>query len=243
MIDELIAATKAIHSRRYADAEVIFLAGSLIRGDGTSTSDLDLVVVFKALPNAYRESFRFDDWPVEAFVHDPATLSYFFLKDRTAGVPSLATMVSEGIEVPQSSEFSRAQRRLAQSVLAEGPPVWNQADIDGSRYAITSFIEDLREPRSRVEQTASAMALFGSLSNHYLRTRGLWSAKDKAIPRRLRETNSSFAERFDASFEALFRDGKSARVIALAEEILEPDGGWLFEGYTVPAPAEWRRQT
>jgi hypothetical protein len=39
-------------------------------------SDLDLVVIYKRLPNAYGESFRFDDMPVEALIHDP-TLNYF----------------------------------------------------------------------------------------------------------------------------------------------------------------------
>ena len=80
MRDELITVAKAIHDQRYADAEVIFLAGSLIRGEGTPTSDLDLVIVFSQLPNAYRESFCFDSWPVEAFVRDPETLRYFFFE-------------------------------------------------------------------------------------------------------------------------------------------------------------------
>ena len=114
VVDDLIAAAKAIHSQRYAHAEITFLAGSLVRGEGTSTSDLDLVVVFKTLPEAYRESFRFGHWPVEAFVHDPQTLAYFFHKvDKPSGVPSLPTMVSEGIEIPQSSEFSRALTRIS----------------------------------------------------------------------------------------------------------------------------------
>lgn len=56
------------------------------------------------LPCAYRESFTFGGYPVEAFVHDPATLEYFFLEvDRPSGVPALAQMVVEGIEIPASS--------------------------------------------------------------------------------------------------------------------------------------------
>ena len=62
-------------------------------------SDLDLVVVFQKLENAYRESSRFDNWPVEAFVHDSETLNYFFQMDRVSGVPSLPNMVNEGVEV------------------------------------------------------------------------------------------------------------------------------------------------
>ena len=119
-IDELIATANAIRRERYADAEVVFLAGSLTRGEGTSMSDLDLVVVFKEIPNAYRESFRFGRWPVEAFVHDPKTLNYFFLQiDRVEGIPSLPAMVSEGLEVPGPSEFSRDLKRFADTVLEQ----------------------------------------------------------------------------------------------------------------------------
>lgn len=244
MGDDLIAAAKAIHKERYADAEVIFLAGSLVRGEGTSTSDLDLVVVFGSLPNAYRESFRFGDWPVEAFVHDPETLAYFLHKvDKPSGVPSLPTMVCEGIEIPQSSEFSRALKVAAASVIAEGPPSWARTDIDSSRYAITGLVDDLREPRSRAEQVATATALYAALSNHFLRRRGVWSAKDKTIPRQLRKIDASFSEKFDAAFNALFERGDSEQVIALVGQVLGPEGGWLFEGYFLPAPAEWRLPT
>lgn len=240
-IDELIATANAIRRERYADAEVVFLAGSLTRGEGTSMSDLDLVVVFKEIPNAYRESFRFGRWPVEAFVHDPKTLNYFFLQiDRVEGIPSLPAMVSEGLEVPGPSEFSRDLKRFADTVLERGPPIWGRIDIDNSRYAITDLIDDLRQPRSRAEQTATATMLYGALANHYLRKRGLWSAKGKTVPRRLRAVDSSFADQFETSFEALFRDGDSAELIRLAEEILAPDGGWLFEGYVLHAPRKWK---
>jgi len=91
----------SICEQRYSEAKALFAAGSFIRGEETAFSDLDLVVVYESLPNAYRESFRFDGIPVEAFVHDPQTLNYFFLEvDRPSGVPALPQMVQEGVEIP-----------------------------------------------------------------------------------------------------------------------------------------------
>lgn len=51
-------------------AAISFLAGSVIRGEQTATSDLDIVVVFDELPNVYRESLGWDEWAVEVFVRD-----------------------------------------------------------------------------------------------------------------------------------------------------------------------------
>jgi hypothetical protein len=44
MNDEIIATATAIRAQRYADCSALFVAGSLIRGEGTAHSDLDLVV-------------------------------------------------------------------------------------------------------------------------------------------------------------------------------------------------------
>ncbi|MEM9482808.1 MAG: nucleotidyltransferase domain-containing protein [Cyanobacteria bacterium P01_F01_bin.116] len=243
MSDKLIAIAINLQKQHYPNADVIFLAGSVIRGEETATSDLDIVVIFKQLPAAYRESFRFESWPIETFVHDPATLRYFFVEaDRPTGVPSLAAMVSEGIEIPQPSELSRELKQLANDVLAAGPPVWDKDAIDRSRYAITELIDDIRSPRSRAELLASGTQLYDAVVEHYLRSRNLWSAKGKSIPRRLRKVAPQFAAQFEESFAALFIDGKTEKLIELVENMLKPDGGWLFEGYKLIAPVDWRKK-
>jgi Nucleotidyltransferase domain len=240
--DEAIAAAKAIGLERYPRAVATFLAGSLVRGEGTAASDLDLVVVFERVANAYRESFRFGRWPVEAFVHDPETLEYFFHEfDGPSGVPVLPMMISEGIEIPESSARSRALKDAASRLIAGGPKPWGKTEIEASRYAITNLVDDLRDPRSKAERTATGAALYAALSNHYLRSRVLWSARDKTIPRRLREADPAFAARFEAAFEALLGNGAADDAITLAEQVLAPQGGWLFDGYALAAPADWRR--
>jgi hypothetical protein len=241
LLSEIQRATEEIRKNKYPQAHVVFLAGSLVRGEGTSTSDLDLVVLFDRIPCAYRESFIYNRWPVEAFVHDPQTLEYFFWEvDRQSGFPSLPAMVAEGVEIPEVSEFSDSLKRLAAAVLNEGPPKWSEKDLSNSRYAITDLIEDLRDPRSTQELHATATLLYSALANHYFRSRRVWSAKGKAIPRRLNAIDVSFAGRYIDSFESLFLKNHATAVIELAKEILEPDGGFLFEGHRLEAPESWR---
>nr|MBA4184122.1 nucleotidyltransferase domain-containing protein [Acidobacteriota bacterium] len=89
-LDELIKITKEILQTKYPSAEFAFLAGSIVRGEGTAFSDLDIVIIYKELPNAFRESFYFRKFPVETFVHTPETLNYFiFDLDRPSSVGSL----------------------------------------------------------------------------------------------------------------------------------------------------------
>lgn len=128
-------AARVICAQRYPDAAAAFAAGSLMRGEGTRYSDLDLVVVYSALPAAYRESFRLQGLPVEAFVHDPETLEYCFV-----------------------------------------------------------------------------------------------------------EMDAALCARYCGAFESLFRERQIGPIVRLAEELLEPHGGLLFEGYRSDAPHGWRNR-
>jgi predicted nucleotidyltransferase len=59
MRDERIApleAARRILEQRYTQARVLFVAGSVLRGQGTPASDPDVVAIYEHLPDAYRES-------------------------------------------------------------------------------------------------------------------------------------------------------------------------------------------
>ncbi len=239
-IAELIEITKEILQTKYPTAEFAFLAGSIVRGEGTAFSDLDIVIVYKELPNAFRESFYFRKFPVETFVHTPETLNYFFEADAKTRVPSLARMVAEGIEVSAKNDLSEKLKCLANDCL-NNPPKISDEEIRNFRCWITDLLDDIREPRSKEELTASGTTLYGAAADFYLRTNGVWSAKSKSIPRSLRKLNPDFHQKFCESFEELFVAGKPEKVIELTETILEKHGGLLFDGVRLDAPTDWQK--
>jgi nucleotidyltransferase-like protein len=237
-----IKAALDVRRERFGDAEVIFLAGSVPRGEGTPYSDLDIVVICKKLPAAYRQSFVHQGWPVEAFVHDPETLNYFFWeRDRPSGVPSLATMVKEGKAIPKENQLSRSLRALAQAVIKAGPPEWTEPDIARARYAITDLCDDIRAPRNHAELVASASRLYELLADFYFRSMGGWSAKSKTLPRKLAEADPALAQRFIKAFDATFSTHNSSPILQLSQQILGPHGGFLFDNYRLDAPPAWRK--
>ena len=243
MQDRIIDAAQAIRAQRYADADAVFAAGSIVRGEGTAFSDLDLVVVYGRVERAYRESFRFGGWPVEAFVHDPATLDYFFQEvDGPAGVPALAQMVFEGVEVPQATELSRALKRRASAFIAAGPPALDAESERRLRYFVSDLVDDLRAPRSPDELIGTGAQLYEHLANWVLRRRGAWSAKGKALPRVLRRSDAGLGSAYCAAFRTLFTSADPAAVVRLADELLAEAGGPLFDGFRIDAPPNWRKQ-
>ncbi len=236
-----IEAARGVWRERYAGARVLFLGGSVMRGEATPTSDLDVVVVYEQLPNAYREAFVHGGWPVEAFVHDAETLEHFFESNRRSGLPVLMSMVWEGVEVPEASEFSARLKRRARELLEAGPPSWDEDELTLRRYRLTDWVDDMRFPRSAEELVATGAYLYKDVAEFYFRTRGLWSAHSKTIPRRLRQTDAAFAEKFLGAFDALFTEKRAGPAAALVEELLEPFGGLLFEGFHQEAPKDVNR--
>ena len=66
--DYLLVA-KAIFTERFPDAACAFIAGSIVTGQGTPSSDIDMVVIYNDEEHeTYRNSLMRDGWPVELFV-------------------------------------------------------------------------------------------------------------------------------------------------------------------------------
>lgn len=237
---QALAVAEQVLRVRYAGASFAYVAGSIIRGQGTYLSDIDLVILYDHLQAARRESFVFDGVPVEAFVHDQATLAWFINEDVRRGRPSTLNMIAEGKVIGPAPEAAEPLRQAVTGRLAEGPPPLSTAALNGLRYEITDAIDDLRGERSASEVLAIGALLHPKLVELALRGRGRWYGTGKWAPRLLEEVSRSLTDQFDAAFQRLFVSGDARAVIALAEQELAPHGGPLFDGDQRPAPAEWR---
>jgi hypothetical protein len=224
----------------------ILLAGSVARGTATPASDLDLVLLFDRLGQAWRETVMLSGLTVELFAHDAETLAWFFEQDRAQGIAALASMVGEGIPVTAPAAgpgppITRA-KAMAAAVLAAGPPILTPDEIDDRRYRITDLAQDLSGGGTPGEIFATAAALYQALGDLVLRAAGAWSGSGKALAQRLERHDPALALRLEHAFGALFRRFQAAQILGLVEELLAPLGGPLAQGYYRPAPPEWRRK-
>ena len=91
------------------------------------------------------------------------------------------------------------------------------------------------------EFQATRTELYEALADYYFRSNHRWSAKGKAIPRILKRADADLCLRFCNSFDELFSHGESEKVIALVGELLETNGGFLFDGHRLEAPGDHRK--
>jgi hypothetical protein len=229
-----------ILAARYPEALAGFAAGSFVRGGATAASDLDLVVLFAELPNAFRESFVFEGVPVDAFVHDPETVRAFVQRDIDSGKPAMLTMLTEARLVGPDPAAARALQAEAADILAKGPPRLDESELDWWRYLITSRVEDLEDPRPWPELVATGAWLHAVLADFIPRANGRWAGTGKWAPRAVAAVDPSAALALNAAFEAMFERRDVGAVVGFAEATLAPFGGRLFDGFTLQAKPEER---
>jgi hypothetical protein len=233
---------KDLFENRFRGADAILLAGSVVRGEASKFSDLDLIVFYSRVECSRLESFFHREWPVEALIHDSETMRYWVeTKQLPIGDSTLADMILEGLEVPGPTDLTREMKAWAQDIVKMGPPDLDAEEIARRRYQISALCDDLREPRSKIELLASGAVLFSELADFYLRTRGQWSGRGKNVLRRLKRFDAAFSRRYSEAFEDIFDHQQTRRALDVTSEILSPHGGPLFAGYRQDSPVTWRR--
>ena len=128
-------ATSLLHEK-FSNAKCAFVAGSVTRGEQTETSDIDIVVIFDTynLPKAYRSSLIYQNWPVELFIQNTNSLSYFWKQDILGGAPVLINMIAEGIVYPEKNGYALSLQKKARSALANGPEKFKDEELNADGF-------------------------------------------------------------------------------------------------------------
>jgi len=227
-----IEAAKQFIIMHFPNCEGALLAGSVVRGEATKTSDLDIIIFDSSLPSSFRESLYAFGWPIEAFAHNLNSYKEFFRLDCKRAMPKLPKMVVEGIVLTDKGIIS-AIKEEARRLLEQGPEPWLKETIVLKRYFITDALDDFIGATDRAEEIFIANTLAEKLHEFVLRTNRRWIGTSKWIVRALRQYNETFAEQFVYAFDTFYQTGQKEKIIQLVDQVLEPYGGRLFDGFSI----------
>ncbi|PKR85264.1 nucleotidyltransferase domain-containing protein [Heyndrickxia camelliae] len=230
--EKTICAAKRFINQFFPDCQGAVLAGSVVRGEETETSDLDIVVFDNHINVSYRESFIAFDWPIEVFVHNLNSYKHFFEIDCKNAKPSMPRMIAEGL-VLKDEGIIEAIKEEAKTLLKKGPEPWTGETIRTKRYFITDVLDDFIGCQNRTEALFIVNTLANLIHEFVLRTNGHWIGTSKWIIRALRQYDEKFAKEFADAFDTFYKTDEKAKVIHLADKVLEPYGGRLFEGFSL----------
>lgn len=239
---DYLKTAEALLAEKFSDAKCAFVAGSVTRGEQTATSDIDIVIVYDPdiLPKAYRASLFYQDWPIELFVQNANSLSYFWQKDIEGGEPVLINMVAEGIALPKNDAYALSLRQKACEIMAAGPIALSANAIEWRRYMITDMLDDLEDYKNTAELYGILSELYQMLGDFYLRANQKWSGQSKAMIRALKKYFPELIDEYESAFKKGF-SGDTEPVSDLANKLLSPFGGKLWNDWLSYAPEEANR--
>jgi hypothetical protein len=247
VVEDAAEVARCLVAEEFAEARAAWLGGSVVRGDASATSDLDITVLLHGEPAPMRRSLEYGGWPVELFVHTEESLARFCDKDRQSRQPTMMRLVGETV-ILLDTDGSGA--RLQQACLAEvsaGPPALTTAELDLLRYTITNHIDDLADAPTDDVRTAIASILWQDAARLLLTGVRRWSGTGKGLLRELAAYDATHGTDHAHALPTGVRAASNGDISALTEEsdlILAPYGGRLFAGFHLAAgkPSERSRE-
>ncbi|MGP4040942.1 nucleotidyltransferase domain-containing protein [Gracilibacillus sp. D59] len=218
--------------RHYENCEGALLAGSVVRGEATKTSDLDIVIFDRNIQSSYRESLFELGWNIEVFVHNLTSYKDFFASDCERARPSMPRMVMEG-EVIIDKGIITSIKNEAKELLDKGPAKWSTETVNTKRYFITDALDDLIGSDDRAESIFIVNTLAEQLGEFVLRTNNRWVGDSKWVIRSLKNYDKGFTVRFIDAFDTFYQTNKIDKIIILVDEVLNPYGGRFFDGFSL----------
>lgn len=217
---------------RFPDAEQAWLAGSVVRGEATATSDLDITVLDETVL-VHQESLCYEGWPVELFVNCEAGIRHFVAKDLSHRKPSTARLVAHGVALIPGAGGAEL-RDYCEHVLTSGPGRMSPEDLTAERYALSDLLDDLRASAPGPIGTAIAVKTWRCAIELVLAVNGRWNGGGKWLARELLafdlEAGTTWTSRLDHALRRAL-EGDSTELEHAATAVLDEAGGRLWEGY------------
>jgi len=227
-----IEAAQQLIAQYFPHCDGALLAGSVVRGEATETSDLDIVVFDHTRMTSYRESIIAFGWAIEVFVHNLTSYKQYFHEDYKRARPSMPRMVSEGIVLKDNGILDGIKNE-AKLLLDKGPEEWTEQTIKIKQYFITDALDDFIGCSNKAEELFIANALAELVSEFVLRTNRQWIGHSKWVVRALLQHDEAFTLHFIQAFDIFYKTGNKQHIIQLVNNVLEPFGGKYFDGFSV----------
>ena len=231
MMGSALVSAREYVLKEYPNSILAILAGSVVRGEGTDTSDLDIVIITDGDELPYRKSVIYQKWPIELFVYNEKSYKEYCQRGVDQARPTLVNMIVEGIPIIDRDKNFHILKREGEEILNKGPRELNEKEVENYRYMISSLLEDLKGSMDNYESIFVVNKLSFVLSEFIMRLNRRWIGDGKWSYKVLREFDDELADTFADAFTEFYSKGNNRAIISFTEDILKPVGGVLFDGF------------
>lgn len=227
---EHFAVAERFVADRYPAASIAIIAGSTARGERTSTSDIDLLLIGDDLfdddgQTGEAATHAFEGEVFEVFAYTPDGFREWAERGIAQHRPVIVHMLVEGLPFRDDGRLEPFRERWQRAVDA-GPTLTAQESLL-RRYVISDVLDDLVDATDPLERQVEASILFERTAELMLLDAGRWIATGKWLPRRLRDLDPVRSDALAGPLLANDYPTFAARV----EAELERAGGRVQTGF------------
>lgn len=227
-----IKTAQAFVEKYYPDCLAAALFGSVARGEATANSDLDILIITNQDLDFYRKSFRDFGWFIEAFVSSPRFNEQKIENAANNRGSSALQMYAESIILKDSDNFACNLKDKAAAILRRGAPVLTARETEEYRYIITDWLDNFMDSDNFDESLFIVYDLMAKTAELLLAYNGQWIGERKWLFRALRQFDNPLAGQLIESLKYFCQTGEKTELITTIEQILEPAGGRMYEGFS-----------
>ncbi|WP_052135907.1 nucleotidyltransferase domain-containing protein [Arthrobacter sp. PAMC 25486] len=213
----------------HAGAEASILGGSAALGRSTPTSDLDIAILYRAGGANYAETLRYRGWIVEAFIHTPESLAFWYEKERSIRCAVIGDICARGLLLTDNGAGKQWQDE-ARLYMRQGPMPLTDAERDLRRYDLSCSMDDLLGSGSPAETFATASDVFRQTAELLLLRHQKWLGNGKWVVRRLEQLPKDEAALGLLAWAAS-KDNDPQKLAGIARDVLDQNGGYAMEGF------------
>jgi hypothetical protein len=235
---------RALVALWFADARAAWLGGSVVLGQDTPGSDLDVTVLLEGPPAPFRDSRRYRGWPVELFVHTETSLDFYARRDASSGRPTMTRLLGCSQVLLDTDGSGLQWQATARALLSAGPPRLAGDELASLRYAVTDAMDDVTHAHDAHERLVTATMLADEAAHLLLHGARHWWGRGKWVARELADLDARDGTDWRPRHEQALvtaAAGDVSLLLAFADDVLAQHGGPLFEGHrlagTDPATA------
>ena len=171
----------------------VFACGSVLRGVGDASSDVDVYVIHQANFRQRVQKF-FAGVPAEIFVNPPAAIEAYFEEERGSRRLLTAHMLATGALVLDRDPVVEELRSKAKAILESAPEV--PSDTLYERYSLAIGFEDALDKLEK--DPATARMILGMVMERLLglafKSAGVWHPRAKDVLSELERVNKRHGE-------------------------------------------------
>jgi len=206
--------------RRRPEVLAVIVAGSVVRGEGSATSDLDFWIPVNS-DYRQRKSFLVGDVPVELFMNPPEQV----LNCIAGGDYQAMAMMGEGLllwQREESRELILRLRKWCRAGYALGPAALGEEARKARRYTIIDQLQDAHDIlRTDPPMSSLLMArVVDDALNLYYAERRIWLPKGKRLLADLRTRDPELAARLERFAAQADPDKRHQALLAVLYHIM-----------------------